>query len=119
MSSLATASCFLTFCSSDQFLLLYKFKIFVLNNSLFASYITLCINIYDYMHGYNTVEAQIYYPRYIYKEVASITGANYCPDAYSLIMLVVRCLLTIMFTQRRRCIGRLQLEKCVSLFVQT
>ena len=29
------------------------------------------------MHGYNTVEAQIYYPRYI----ASVTGTNYFPDA--------------------------------------
>ena len=36
------------------------------------------------MHGYNMVEAQIYYPRYIYiyivECVASITGTNYCPD---------------------------------------
>ena len=31
MLFLATAPCFLTFCSSDQSLLLFKFKIFVLN----------------------------------------------------------------------------------------
>ena len=44
-------------------------------------------------------------------------GDNYCPDTYS-IMLVVRSLLTIMFTQRSSCIGRLQVEKHESLFVQ-
>ena len=33
-------------------------------------------------------------------------------------MLVVRHLLTIMFTQRISCIGRLHVEKHVSLFVQ-
>ena len=34
-------------------------------------------------------------------------------------MLVVRrlCLLTIIFTQRSSCIGRLQVEKCVSLLI--
>ena len=48
--------------------------------------------------------------------MASITVANSCPDAY-LIMLVVRCLLT-MFTQRSSSIGRLHVEKVVSLFVQ-
>ena len=50
--------------------------------------------------------------------VGSLTDANYCPDVY-LIMFVVRSFLTIMFTQRSSCIGRLQVEKCVSLFVQT
>ena len=39
--------------------------------------------------------------------VDSITGANYCPDAY-LFMLVVRRLLLIMLTQRSNCIGRLR-----------
>ena len=45
---------FLTFCSSDQSLLLFKFKIFILNTSLFTFYITLCISIaiHDNMHGY-------------------------------------------------------------------
>ena len=38
---------------------------------------------------------------------ASVTGANYCPDAEYLIILIVRH------------IGRLQVEKRVSLFVQT
>ena len=62
------------------------------------------------MYDYITIETQIYYPRYIYmvearENVASITGTNYCPDAY-LIMLVVRHLLTIRFTQRSSCIGR-------------
>ena len=42
--------------------------------------------------------------------------AHYCPDTY-LIMLAVRRLLTIMFTQST-CIGRLQVEKCVCLLVQ-
>ena len=49
--------------------------------------------------------------------IASVTSANYCPEAY-LILLVVRSLLTLMFTRRSSCIGRLQAEKCVSLFVQ-
>ena len=40
--------------------------------------------------------------------------AHYCADTY-LIMLAVSCLLTIMFTQRSSCIGRLQVEKWVSL----
>ena len=35
-----------------------------------------------------------------------------------LIELIVKCLLTIMFTQRSNCIGRLQVEKLASLFVQ-
>ena len=39
----------------------------------------------------------------IWSKVASITGANYCPDTF-----VVRRLLTIMFTQRSSCIGRSQ-----------
>ena len=77
------------------------------------------------MHGYNMIEVQIYYPRYIYMiegnygsiAIASVTGANYCPDTY-LIMLVVRHLFTIMFTQRSSCIGRLQVEKRVTLFFQ-
>ena len=85
------------------------------------------------MYGYNTIEAQIYYPRYIYIyiygrlrvhykllvefNVTSVTGANYCPDLY-LIMLVVRCLLTIMSIQRSSYIGRPQVEKHASLFVQ-
>ena len=61
-------------------------------------------------------------------EPASVTGANYCPrvalqaliycpDPY-LITLVVRCLLTIMFTQISSCIGRSQVEKHASLFLQ-
>ena len=33
-------------------------------------------------------------------------------------MLVVRCLLTIILTQRSSCIGRLQAQKDESLFVQ-
>ena len=49
--------------------------------------------------------------------MASNTVANYCPDAY-LIMLVVRCLLAIMFTERSSSIGRLHAEKVVSQFVQ-
>ena len=32
------APCFFTFCSSDQSLLFFKFKIFVLNTSLFTFY---------------------------------------------------------------------------------
>ena len=56
------------------------------------------------MHGCNVIEAQINYPRYIYIvegsypciiAIASVIGANYCPDAY-LILLVVRHLFTIM-----------------------
>ena len=35
MSFQNTAPCFLTFCSSEQSLLLYKFKIFALNNSYY------------------------------------------------------------------------------------
>ena len=38
----SSASCFLTFYRSDQSLLLFKFKIFVLNTSLFTFYTTLC-----------------------------------------------------------------------------
>ena len=41
---------------------------------------------------------------------ASNTGANYCPDVYYLIMLIVRRLLT----QRSSCIGRLLVEKRVA-----
>ena len=50
--------------------------------------------------------------------IANITGTNYCPAAKYLFMLDVRCLLTIVFTQRSSYIGRLQAEKGVSLFVQ-
>ena len=39
-----------------------------------------------------------------------LNTANYCPDMY-LITLVVRLLLTIMFTQRSSCTGRPQVEK--------
>ena len=51
---------------------------------------------------------------------ASITGTNYCPDALQLIILIVRRLLVNnhLFTQRSSCIGGLQVEKHVSLFVQ-
>ena len=39
------------------------------------------------MHGYNTIEAQIHYPRYTYSHmvecIASVTALiNYCPDNY-------------------------------------
>ena len=45
------------------------------------------------MLGYNMIEAQIYYPRYIYMvearvhykllvEHSSVSGTNYCPDYY-------------------------------------
>ena len=44
----------------------------------------------------------------------SLAGINHCPDAYNLIMLVVRYLLT----QRNSYIGRLQVEKRVNLIVQ-
>ena len=71
------------------------------------------------MLGYYTVEAQIYYPKYIYMVecIANITGTNYCPATKYVIMYDVRCLLTIMFTQSS-CIDRLQVEKGVSPFVQ-
>ena len=45
---------------------------------------------------------------------ANVIGTSCCPDTQYLIMLVVRHLLM----QRSSCIGRLQLDKCVSLFVQ-
>ena len=72
------------------------------------------------MHGNNTVEAQIYYPWYIYmvERIASIAYTNYCPGSYYLTMLVVRNFLIIIFTQRSNSTGRLHVEKCVSLFVQ-
>ena len=42
------------------------------------------------MHGYNMIETHINYTRYIFMvepsvhwyNVASVTGANYCPDYY-------------------------------------
>ena len=36
------------------------------------------------MHGYNMIEVQIYYPRHSHMVecIASVTGANYCPDYY-------------------------------------
>ena len=40
------------------------------------------------------------------------------PLIFNIIMLVVKRLLIIMFTQRNSCIGRLQVEKHVSLFAQ-
>ena len=44
-----TAPRFLTFGSSDQFLLYFKFKIFVLHTNLFTFYIThICTSTYDY-----------------------------------------------------------------------
>ena len=52
-----TAPCFLTFGSSDQFLLYFKFKIFVLHTSLLTFYITHFAQVYMIIHGYNTVEA--------------------------------------------------------------
>ena len=52
MSFHNTAPCFLTFYRSDRSLLLFKFKIFVLNTSLFTFYIALGM----IMHGYNMVE---------------------------------------------------------------
>ena len=53
------------------------------------------------------VEPIVYYTSWW--NVAIITSAIYCPDAY-LIMLVVRRLLTIMFTQRSSYIDRLQVK---------
>ena len=47
---------------------------------------------------------------YMVKCIARVTGANYGADIY-LIMLVIRHLLTMKFTQRSSCIGRLQVEK--------
>ena len=71
MSFHNTAPCFLTFYRSDQSLLPFKFKIFVLNTSLFTFNATLC-SWYDYawlQHTtYNTVEH-------------STTGANNCTGA--------------------------------------
>ena len=43
-SYIATAPCFLTFVAVTP-LLLFNFKIFVLNTSLFTFYITLCMSI--------------------------------------------------------------------------
>ena len=43
------------------------------------------------------LEPRVHYKLFV--KVASITCANYCPDAY-LIMLVVRCLLTTLSTQK-------------------
>ena len=54
MSFHNTAPCFLTFYRIDQSLLLFEFKIFVLNISLFTFHITLCSC--TIMQGYNTVE---------------------------------------------------------------
>ena len=54
MSFQNTTPCFLTFYRSDQSLLLFKFKIFVLNTSLFSFYITLVVG--TIMHGYDIVE---------------------------------------------------------------
>ena len=49
MSFHNTAPCFLTFYRSNQSLLPFKFKIFVLNTSLFTFYATLC-SWYDYVY---------------------------------------------------------------------
>ena len=56
--------CFLTFCSSDQSLLLFKFKMVILNTNLFIFICTL----FEYSYTIicmAVVEAQIYYPRKI------------------------------------------------------
>ena len=66
MSFHNTAPCFLTFYHSNQSLLLFKFKIFVLNTSLFTFYATLC-SWYDY----NMVEHSV-------TGANNCTGANYC-----------------------------------------
>ena len=64
MSFHNTAACFLTFYRSDQFLLIFKFKIFVL-------YIIVCLLfmlhlvVGKIMYGYNMVEH-------------SVTGTNNC-----------------------------------------
>ena len=82
MSFQNAASCFFTFCSSDQCLLLFTFKSFTLNTSLFIFYITL-YNLYSYawlQHGRIT-KCMV---------DASVTDVNYCRGAY-LIVLVIRC----------------------------
>ena len=47
-----------------------------------------------------------------------ISGISIVQASMYLIMFVVRCLLTLIFTQRSRYVGRLHVEKHVSLFVQ-
>ena len=70
-----------TCCSSDQSLHLLKFKIFVLNFSLFTFYITLYISIGSYMIiCLAMVEAQICYPRHVsmtmWYNVPRVTGIH-------------------------------------------
>ena len=95
---LATAPYFLTFCSSDQSLLLFKFNFFVLNTSLFTFYsktLNKYIQLYAWFQYGRSTEllSQVY-----------IHSKSYRHYYY---MLVVRYLLTIMSTQRSNCIGTL------------
>ena len=99
------------------------------------------------MHGYNMIEAQIYYPEsksllytlgrmqlvlqaliivqtiipgisIWYKvasiAIASVTGANYCPNTY-LIMHVVSCLLTIMLHKEATVLVNYRQKTCKSI----
>ena len=47
---------------------------FILNTSWFTFYITLCISIYDYMHGYNIIEAQILLPEVPYANLVAMSA---------------------------------------------
>ena len=70
MSFHNTAPCFLTFYHSDQSLYsFFKFKIFVLNTSLFTFMLHFVVD--TIMHGYNTVEHSA-------TDANNCTGANYC-----------------------------------------
>ena len=74
MSFHNTVPCFLTFYRSNQSLLPFKFKIFVLNTSLFTFYAILFMLYFVVdmiMHGYNTVEHST-------TGANNCTGTNYC-----------------------------------------
>ena len=69
MSFHNTAPCFLTFYHTDQSLLYFKFKIFILNTSLLFFMLHFVVG--TIMHGYNKVEHSV-------TGANNCTGANYC-----------------------------------------
>ena len=96
-NQLATANCFLTFCSGNKSLLLFKFKSFVLNNSMFTFYIMFCISIVIQIaicvaiirqknrliiSGIPICQNQEFIMN-SWQNVASVIGNNYYPDYYS------------------------------------
>ena len=66
-------------CSSDQSLLLFKFKIFVSNTSLFTLYKYSSTTVS--MHGYGrSTDLLSHTYTSIWENIARVTGINYCPN---------------------------------------